>query len=221
MPDRPTKRDHPLTSHAPTSTDIATSQLIAVGPIVRLQVQVAPLKQGEKPHRWYNPGPITAVSAMRIEPGGVVGLEGDEEFGDVHHMLHPISRFRGENGISVGLTGHYRHMRQRFGEHLTDGIAGENILIEAKRVMLEDEVARGVVIATAAGLVELAAVEGAPPCVEFSRFCAGYGLDQKSDRTITETLQFLSDGMRGFYATLADGQDQPVIAVGDIVYIHS
>ena len=197
-----------------------TNGLIALGPIARLQVQVAHLKQGEKPHRWYDPGPITSVSALRIEPGGVVGLEGGAEFGDVHHMLHPISRFRGDNGVSVGLTGHYGRMRERFGDHLTSGIAGENILVESERVLNEEDVAQGVMIETSAGLVELTAVAGAPPCVEFSRFCAGYGLDQRSDRVISETLKFLNEGVRGFYATLADGQGEPIIAVGDIVYIR-
>jgi len=191
-----------------------------LGPIVRLQVQVAPLKQGERPRSWYDPGPITAVSAMRLEPGGVVGLEDDVEFGDVHHMLHALSRFRGENGVSIGLTGHYQHMRDRFGEFLNDGIAGENILVTADRVLTEAEVERGVVIATDNGLVALTAVKGAPPCVEFSRFCASYSLDQPSDRGITETLQFLNEGMRGFYATLADDASTPIISVGDSVYLR-
>jgi hypothetical protein len=190
-----------------------------LGPIVRLQVQVSSLKQGERPQSWYEPGPITAVSTMRLEPGGVVGLEGEVEYGDVHHMLHPHSKFRGENGVSVGLTGHYSRMRDRFGDFLTDGIAGENILVEAQRELTEDEVAAGVVIETAHGLVDLTAVQGAPPCVEFSRFCAGYPLDRPSDRGITETLQFLNLGMRGFYATLANDA-RPTIAVGDLVYLR-
>lgn len=123
--------------------------------------------------------------------------------------------------MSVGLTGHYARMRERFGNHLTDGIAGENILIDADRMLTEEDVSRGVVIETSAGLVALTAVAGAPPCVEFSRFCAGYGLDQRSDRVISETLKFLNQGMRGFYATLADGQGEPVIAVGDMVYLRT
>ncbi len=198
----------------------ATRSLILLGPIVRLQVQVAPLKQGEKPHRWYDPGPITAMSALRLEPSGVVGLDAGAEFGDVHHMLHPTSRFRGENGVSVGLTGHYVRMRERFGDHLPDGIAGENILVASDRTLTETDVASGVVIATTAGLVDLTAVIAAPPCVEFSRFCAGYGLGQPSDRRITETLQFLDEGTRGFYATLADDQGKPVIEIGDLVYLR-
>jgi hypothetical protein len=111
-------------------------------------------------------------------------------------------------------------MRDRFGDFLTDGIAGENILVAAERVLTEAEVASGVVIETAAGLVDLTAVQGAPPCVEFSRFCAGYPLDRPSDRGITETLQFLNDGMRGFYASLAEPHAAAIIAVGDKVYLR-
>lgn len=191
-----------------------------LGPIARLQVQVAPLKQGQRPRSWYDPSPITSVSAMRLEPGGVVGVEDGVEYGDVHHMLHALSRFRGENGISIGLTGHYRQMRERFGNFLTDGIAGESILVAAERVLTEEEVERGVVIATVNGLVSLTAVAGAPPCVEFSRFCAGYSLDRPSDTGITETLQFLNEGMRGFYATLGDDASTPMISVGDQVYLR-
>ena len=142
------------------------------------------------------------------------------EYGDVHHMLHPQSRFRGENGTSVGLTGHYARMRERFGDFLTDGIAGENILVAADRVLTEDLVATGIVIETTTGLVDLTAIESAPPCVEFSRFCAGYPLDRPSDRGITETLQFLNEGMRGFYATLADPIESAVISLGDRVYLR-
>lgn len=194
------------------------ADLELLGTIVRLQVQTAHLKQGEKPHRWYDPTPIQSVPAMRLDAGGVTGLDrGDVT--DVHHRDHPISRFRGDNGVSIGLTGHYTLIRERFGPHLVDGIAGENVLIASERILTDADVARGVVIRSANGLLRLTAVLGAPPCVEFSRFAAGYTRQQKSDRTITETLQFLSDGIRGFYATLEATQPIAEIALGDEVYL--
>lgn len=205
----------------PTGTAPApgiSADLELIGPIVRLQVQVAHLKQGQKPHRWYDPSPIHTVPVLHLDDGGVTGFDGIP-VPDVHHRTHPHSRFRGENGVSIGFTGHYEEMRARLGEHLIDGIAGESILVEADGVIAEAELEEGVVILTANGPVELSAVQSAPPCVEFSRFCARYGLDRKSDRVITETLQFLSHGMRGFYATLADGFASPAaIAVGDQVF---
>lgn len=195
-----------------------SANLELLGPIVRLQVQTAHLKQGEKPHRWYDPAPIQSVPALRLDAGGVTGLD-NGEIADVHHLAHPISRFRGDNGVSVGLTGHYQHMREQFGPHLVDGIAGENVLIASQRVLTDHDVGQGVAIRTSTGLVLLTAVLGAPPCVEFSRFAAGYTREQKSDRTITETLRFLSDGVRGFYATLAPTTPVADISLGDEVYL--
>jgi len=189
-----------------------------IGPIVRLQVQTASLKFGNRPHSWYDPAPIRAVPVLRLDDGGVTGIDGSD-IADVHHRGHPQSKFRGENGVSVGFTGHYAQMRARFGSHLTDGISGENILVEAPGVFPVADVARGLVVVGANGPVALTAVEFATPCVEFSKFCAGYARDRRPDAMITETLRFLNDGTRGFYATLDHGLgDQAIIALGDLVY---
>lgn len=207
---------HLNTRPAPLDTD----HLEPIGPIVRLQVQSASLKCGEKPHRWYDPAPIRSVPVLRLDSGGVTGV--DDEGGDVadvHHRDYPQSKFRGENGVSVGFSGHYARMRDRFGDHLANGIAGENILIDTDARHEEAEFADGLVIAIASGLLMLGDVQVAAPCVEFSRYCAGYDRDQRSDQVITATLQFLHTGMRGLYATLENPQPGPVtIAVGDLVY---
>jgi len=189
--------------------------MVPLGPIVRLQVQVSSLKRGERPHRWYDPAPIRPVPALRLDGGGVTGLDGGE-VADVHHRDHPESKFRGENGLSIGFTGHYAHIRERFGDHLTNGIAGENILIEAPSVHPESAFTGGIVIATADGPVILRDVQAAPPCVEFSKFCAGYPVERQADRVITETLQFLHQGMRGFYATIGNGP--ATIALGNMAW---
>ena len=74
-------------------------------------------------------------------------------------------------------------------------------------------------IVTAGGPLLLGDVQVAAPCVEFSKFCAGYDRDRRSDQVITATLQFLHEGMRGFYATLGSVLTGPVpISVGDMVY---
>lgn len=189
-----------------------------LGTIVRLQVQTSSLKCGERPRSWYNPEFIRPVPTLRLDDGGVTGLDG-EDVADVHHRDHPRSKWRGENGVSVGFTGHYARMRDRFGSHLVDGIAGENILVDAHREFAEEEVARGLVIVGTFGPIEMAAVQHAPPCVEFSKFCASYAFDQRANAVIADTLQYLNLGMRGFYATLAEGSLSPVtIAIGDAVY---
>ena len=190
-----------------------------LGTIVRLQVQTASLKMGHRPASWYDPQFIRTVPALRIDDGGVTGLDGGIHIADVHHRDHPRSKYRGENGVSVGFTGHYARMRDRFGAHLVDGVAGENILVQAEREFTESEVAGGLVILAAPGPIPMAAVQHAPPCVEFSKFCAGYTLDQRADAVIADTLQYLNLGMRGFYATLADGSPEPVtVSLGDAVY---
>lgn len=192
-----------------------------IGPIVRVQVQVEPLKRGERGGRWYEPAPITAVAGLRLEPGGVCGV-GDTVLLDVHHSDHPQSRFRGGNGISIGFTGHYAVMRAAFGPHVADGIAGENILVTSTRVWTEAELAGGLLAATADGVVRLDRVLVAAPCVEFSRFCLGLDPAARPDRRVTTALQALDGGIRGFYATWAPGSDAalpgPVIRPGDRVF---
>jgi hypothetical protein len=174
-----------------------------IGTIVRLQVQESSLKVGNRPRR-YDPAPIQSVPAISLSPAGVVGLaENGESIVDVHHREHPSSKNRGgENGISLGFTAHYREMRQRFGQHLRDGIAGENILIEADRPFSVEDLAAGVVVEDSAGrLLQLRPVIVAAPCVEFSRYALKFPDGDRPDVTVTEALRFLDAGTRGFYAT--------------------
>ena len=63
--------------------------------VARLQVQRGALKQGTAPDRWYEPGNIVAVPAIRIDADGAVGLTGDgDEVVDVHNARHPRCRDR-------------------------------------------------------------------------------------------------------------------------------
>jgi hypothetical protein len=186
----------------------------AIGTIVRLQVQESSLKVGDKPRR-YDPAPLRSVPAISLSPAGVVGLvEDGETIVDVHHHDHPASKNRGgENGISLGFTPHYLAMRQRFGQHLADGIAGENILIAVDQRFQEEDLASGVVIEGADGRrLELRQVIVAAPCVEFSRYALKFPDGARPDATVTEALRFLDAGMRGFYATYAG--EPAVVAVG-------
>ena len=205
----------------PLAADDLTRSHDLIGPIVRVQVQAEPLKQGERGGRWYEPGPITSVSGLRLEPDGVCGV-GDTVLLDVHHRDHPRSRFRGDNGISIGFTEHYAVMRAAFGPHMAAGIAGENVLIASTRVWTEAELAGGLLVATADGPVQLDRVLVAAPCVEFSRFCLGLDPAARPDRRVTAALQALNGGVRGFYATWVPASDAalpgPVIRPGDRVF---
>ena len=189
-----------------------------IGTIVRLQVQESSLKVGSRPRR-YDPAPIRSVPALRVSSAGVDGLtKNGETIVDVHHSEHPASKNRGgENGISLGFTGHYREMRQRFGHHLADGIAGENILIAADR-QFQEELAGGVVVEGTCGRrLELRPVIVAAPCVEFSRYALKFPDGTRPDATVTEALRFLDAGMRGFYATYEG--EPAVVELGARVFL--
>ena len=192
----------------------------AIGRIVRLQVQLSSLKVGERPLRRYDPAPLRALPALLLTAGGVLGVAEDgREVLDVHHRDHPASKNReGVNGISVGFTGHYAAMRARFGSHLADGSAGENILVETPYGYPEQDLAGGLVIETAGGqTVRLERVVVAEPCVEFSRYALRYDPADRTDRAVTAALTFLGDGMRGYYASY---RGEPArIALGDRVSI--
>lgn len=190
-----------------------------IGTIVRLQVQESSLKVGGAPRRWYQPGPIRAVPTLTLDARGVVGrAESGETILDVHNATHPSSKNRGgTNGVSVGFTGHYAAMRARFGDHLADGIAGENILVEADRLFMEADFAAGIRIEAADGaMILLEDVIVAEPCVEFSRYALRYPPDAPSDRAVTDALTFLRAGTRGFYATYRGAP--ATIAVGARIY---
>lgn len=210
----------------PLSTPLqSTPELELIGPIVLLQIQIRSLKRGERPRRWYDPEPLTAVPAIQVDPGGVTGIDasGDPTIGDVHHRDHADSKFRGENGVSIGFTSHYGRMRERFGDHLRTGTAGENIIVRTDHVLEEDDVAGGFVVMSHRAPVELGSVESVKPCAEFSKWCLRYPHDSLPDAAVTDALKFLFSGTRGFLATIEatiqrDGQPWPSIAVGDMIY---
>lgn len=190
-----------------------------VGAIVRLQVQAASLKAGAKQPRWFDPAPLRTVPALRVTADGVTGLADDgDEILDVHNRAHPASKNRGgTNGLSVCFTGHYAAMRERFGDHLADGVAGENVLVAFDGTIGEDDLAAGLRVKTAGGLVALERIAVAAPCVEFSRFALNQPPETPPGRAVTDALVFLNDGMRGYYATPREAA--ATLRLGDRVFV--
>ena len=192
-----------------------------IGRIARLQIQRSSLKQGEKPARYYDPTPLLRVEELVLTPTGAVARDTDAGLlYDVHNAEHPDTRNHdGINNFSIGFTSHYEHMRSRYGIHLTNGIAGENILIDGKgRITLED-IRHGIAIrrSTDGRMVRLVDVSVAHPCVEFSHFALCRQRGEASNDEIKQTLQYLDDGIRGFYCIL--GETEPLtVATGDEVY---
>ena len=175
-----------------------------LGRVVRLQVQTGSLKLGERPNRVYDPAPLLPVTELLLTPRGAAGATAHGEVVlDVHHADHPASKAEPGREVSFGFTGHYAKMRDRFGERIAPGCAGENILVETGAVHRLEDFARGLAFRSAStgALLRLAAVAVADPCVEFSRFSLGE--PDASPQDLKPVLQFLGDGLRGYCFTPA------------------
>jgi len=199
--------------------DEGDTTLINIGRVVRLQVQTASLKvpTGVGRAERYDPVALRAVPTLDFDGQGVVGRDGEATFADVHHPDHPQTKCRGTNAISIGFTSHYALMRDRFGEHVIDGIAGENIVVETDHPVSLADIGNGVIIlATDGRRLRLPCVMAATPCLPFTRFALGLPPDQKLDRTVTGALQFLDGGTRGYY--LAAPAELATIALGTGVF---
>lgn len=188
-----------------------------LGRIVRLQIQTTALKIGAGPHETYDPGALLSVEALTLTPDGAEARLPEGPVLDVHHARHPETRQNdGENALSVGFTAHYARMRERFGEHVALGCAGENVIIDAAQSVTPEWAVGGFVIETAAGVrARLGSVLVAAPCRPFTR----YLLQQSSEPDrLKEGLQFLDGGLRGFYVALHQAEPA-VVSVGDTVYL--
>ena len=185
-----------------------------IGTVARLQIQRASLKTGAKPDRVYDPGAIVAVPRLAVTPDGVLGAHADGGWlVDVHHRAHPETKNEdGLHGVSVGFTAHYAAMRDRFGERIVLGCAGENIIVVTDRFVTYEELAGGVAL-VAGGQgperVRLRVVQVAHPCRPFTGWALGGRVESE---VLKSHLQFLDDGMRGFYCV---GEGAGTVEVGD------
>lgn len=185
-----------------------------VGEIVRIQIQRIPIKtKGVS----YEPSGIVEVPKASVDASGMVGWHDDVWAIDAHHKAHPASRAGGRRPLSIGFTGHYALMAERFG-NAPLGIAGENIIVGGPALTLDD-LGVGLVVVAADGtelLLERPRV--AAPCLEFTSFMLGLDHVAPLDE-IAEPLADLHDGRRGFIVA-ADHANTPVeIAVGNRVFL--
>lgn len=180
-----------------------------IGRIKQVQIQRSSLKLGERPYRVYDPAPLMVVDSLLFNARGVIGLNADgARIIDVHHRDHPTSRNNGGvNGLSIGFTSHYRAMTDRYGDHVINGCAGENILVETEdQVELADLGARLVIRDSVTGeSVYLTEIMVAAPCIEFCHYVHKANLQTAPlvADAVKAGLQFLGNGMRGFYLTPA------------------
>lgn len=192
-----------------------------IGIITQLQVQRVSLKRGERPNQTYAPDGIVPVDALRLAPEGAVAMPNGKALLDVHNITHPDSKYSAEHGnaLSFNFVSNYAQMRARFGDHMTIGCAGENMLIETDPALFLSmhDLARGLRIEGPDGTyVELRHVAPAPPCAPFSRWALG-SLGAVADATLLkQTLQFLDRGTRGYYCACEDTGE---VRLGDRVYL--
>jgi len=174
-----------------------------LGTVARLQLQRSSLTIGTGPTRYFDPAALLVVDELWITPGGACAPAPDGScLVDVHHAAHPFTRSRGENTLSVGFSRHYDTMAARFGPRFTFGCAAENIIVDGPAARITPaEVAGGLVIETDAEPAPLSRVIVAAPCMPFAKF-ALRDPDAPTE-AIKSAIQFLDDGLRGFYCGFA------------------
>lgn len=189
--------------------------LESLGRIVRLQMQKSSLKIPAEPEERYDPAALWAVPDLTLAAEGAYTLlPNGDVFLDIHNAGHPQTKnSKRKNDLSIGFTAHYAAMRGRYGNHLTDGIAGENILVAIDRPVILDELKNGVVIKTRGGELPLGKLRIALPCSPFSKFASR----STEAETVKGALQFLGEGIRGFYCAF-EGTEPVTITVGDEVF---
>ncbi len=157
---------------------------------------------------------INALGIEAITPDGKHVL-------DIHHINHPDKAYDDDDLVSIGFTSHYQAIRARFGEHMVDGSAGENIIIDYADEIWEQDLGRQIAIESAEtghrALLDL--VSFAPPCEEFSHFVAQSQHERLPAAELKSILQFLNKGRRGFLLVLSEGQKEATVQSGDRVFV--
>ena len=156
------------------------------------------------------------ITSLGIEATTAAG----EHVLDIHHINHPDKKYDDDDLVSVGFTYHYGAMRERFGEHMQDGTAGENIIIEYDREVWKDDLGKQIFIESSDTGIKtfLDVLSIAAPCDEFSQFVNNNQYERLPAGELKETLQFLSNGRRGFLLVLSEGQESRTVQAGDKVF---
>jgi len=173
---------------------------------------------------FYDASRLVEVDSLTITSLGIEAdtLEGEHVL-DIHHIDHPDKAYDNDDLVSIGFTSHYQAMRAHFGEHMVDGIAGENIIIEYEPEVWLDDLGQQIAIenANTGRLARLDVVSYAAPCEEFSHFAARSQDKRLPAAKLKSILQFLGNGRRGFLLVLSDDQEPATVRSGDRVFAVS
>ena len=186
-----------------------------LGRVVRIQVQRSILAvKGVG----YDPGPLLQVEEAAVGPLGITGLHDGAHVMNVHHAAHPSGRGGGNRTLSIGFTGHYSLMAERFGE-VPLGVGGENLIVEHPGRLYRSDLEGTVVMLGAGGEVAVGGARVASPCLEFTSWLLRR--DLVTDRSeVEDEMAFLGEGMRGFILDTG-GLERPLpVRVGDRVVVR-
>lgn len=186
-----------------------------LGTVVKTQIHVDRMVTAGR----YEDHKILEVDELWLGVDGVIGQLGGQSLLHAHHRLHPNKTwgerprdYRPNRLLSIGFTGHYAQMAERFGS-APIGCAAEDIIVDRAGTVSVDALSGGVQLRRDGQVVELSGVAVAKPCVPFTKWLLQ---DQDAgDETVAPNRAFLEAGMRGFIMGLADQHEPVAIRVGD------
>jgi len=193
-----------------------------LGKIKLVQLQPSGLIIKTPLGKFYDASRRLEVERLLITPQGIEATTSDgQQVLDIHHMNHPEKAYGDDDLISIGFTSHYKAMRAQFGEHMIDGIAGENIIIKYDDEVWTEDIGDQIAIENIeTGRRTILDLECfAAPCSEFSHFAAQSQHERLPAAELKSTLQFLNDGRRGFLFVLREGQDPAIVQPGDRIFV--
>ena len=196
-------------------------KLRSLGIIKLVQLQPSGLIIETPSGYFYDASRRVEADRLLITSKGIEATEPDgEHVLDIHHLDHPDKAYDDDDLVCIGFTSHYEAMRSRFGKHMVDGIAGENIIIEYDKEVWVDDIGQQIAIESkeTGRMTLLDLVCFAAPCDEFSHFAAQSQDKRLPASELKAILQFLNNGRRGFLLVLRDGQETATVEPGDKVF---
>jgi hypothetical protein len=198
-----------------------TTKMNPLGKIKLVQLQPSGLIIETPSGYFYDASRRVEVDCLLITSRGIEATTPDgENVLDIHHLDHPDKAYDDDDLVCIGFTSHYKAMRARFGEHMVDGIAGENIIIEYDKEVWPEDIGQQIAIESVetGQMTLLDMICFAAPCDEFSHFAAQSQGERLPALELKATLQFLNNGRRGYLLILQDGQDAATVQPGDRVF---
>lgn len=193
----------------------------ALGKIKLVQLQPSGLIIETPSGYYYDVTRRVVVNSLLITSKGIeANTPESEHMLDIHHLDHPDKAYDDDDLICIGFTSHYEAMRDRFGKHMGDGSAGENIIIESDQEVWEEDIGPHLAIENkdTGQMMVLDMVSFAAPCEEFSHYAAQSQDKRLPAEDLKDILKFLNKGRRGFLLVLRVGQEPAMIQPGDSVF---